>query len=232
MGTQQNMVQLIRIRGNQTAESRMSSSVICWIAIATSILTCTTSAFALDTRDKLPPAKMAAVLAEEHQDSLCRAKFIINPGDKEKMKTLYLDITANKKGDGYLLVYDHPNHDESKIVYVFGKFRSGQFIDPASTSWTRPKDVLPESDLARYIERGRTAGDIPVIHGETLKKLPDGKEERAGTITIMYGAPKDDPKDLASMAGTLIILEGYPDGSAVMNKVVGAAIYPMCRKQD
>lgn len=154
---------------------------------AASFLCASEQANALEAGDRGSYAQLQKSLSQEHQVEIARATYVL------KNKVLCAKFTINAQGDAYILLQDSFNDDTAQLLMVVSKLKNARAYDPHRLR-ALPQGVAPESNLANFIRHGGDAGVGVMLHGQNIKKLPDGLEKIDGLMTVVANVTEgDDP---------------------------------------
>lgn len=163
----------------------MQTSKLSTLFLITALVTgMSGQALALDVGQKGSFAEIEKDLAKEQQVEIARAKYVLHPEDKTRMKVLCLKFTINAQGDAYLLLSDNMDDAQAKTEMVYGKIKNASVYDPRNVG-AYPQGVSASSSLGDFIKRASTTGEGVMLHGESVKRQPDGKEQVIGYATIL-----------------------------------------------
>lgn len=137
---------------------------------------------AMDVGDKGPFAQIEQTLNQEHQVEVARAKYLLE--SPKGTKELCVKLTVNANGEGYILMSDSMDDSRASFEVVYGKMKDAHAYDPHHLG-TIPQGISPQSDLARRMGAAAADGDSVLMHGNSVKKMPDGSESIVGSTTVM-----------------------------------------------
>lgn len=177
-------------------------------------------ALALDVGQKGSFAVIEKELSQERQVEFARAKYVLNPGGPGKSKTLCVKFTINANGDAYILMSDSMDDSTVKIEMVYGKMKNARVYDPKNIG-VLPQGVSEQSNLANMIKHGAAAGDGVLIHGQSVKKLPNGSDDIVGLTTVMGNTLQN--AGFAKQDRVVIFLTSN-DGVISLDKVVASEL--------
>ena len=170
---------------------------------------------ALDADDRKQFSQMEQSIAQEHQVEVGRAKYVLNREDPSRMKVLCVKFTlsatasANGSRKGYILISDNMDDTKATIEMVYAKLNNARPYDPRNAG-TLPDGVSSESNLAQLIKQGSEIGDGVMVHGQSVKRQPDGSEKVVGLMTVMANLSENQ----------IGILVTSDDGVTRLDKVV------------